>query len=104
MNWLVLLISFALGVMMGAWLTGLLARSRPQWSDRRRLFTAASVLPVFTLLLTLAGVAWTIVSGPGPGENMQGLAVAATATVGAILALLTLVGGLVGAVLARRRS
>jgi len=104
MNWLVLLLAFSLAVVVGAWLAGVLARRRPQWSGRRRLFVAALVLPAFVLIASLAGIAWITVSGPGTGENMQDLAVVATATVGGIFALLTLVGGLVGAVLALRRS
>ena len=104
MNWLVLLIAFSLAVLAGAWLAGLLARRRLRWGDRRRLFVAASVLPALVLLASLAGIAWIVVSGPGTGENMQDLAVVATATVGGILALLTFVGSLVGAVVALRRS
>ena len=103
MNWLVLLIAFSLGVVIGGWLSRLLARSRPQWTDRKRLFVAASVLPAFTLLLTLVGIVWVIVSGPGTGENMQDLAVFATAGVGGIFAILTLLGSLVGGSLARSR-
>ena len=104
MNWLVLLLAFSLAVLTGAWLAGLLAGKRPQWSGRRRLFVAAAVLPALVLFASLAGIAWIIVSGPGTGENMQDLAVVATATVGGILALLTFVGSLVGAVVALRRS
>ena len=104
MNWLVMLIAFSLAVLMGAWLAGLLARSRPQWSDRRRLLVAASVLPGFALFATLAGIAWVIAVGPGRGENMQDLAVVATAGVGGFFAILALAGGFVGAWLAQRRS
>ena len=104
MNWLTLLIAFSLAVLLGAGLAGLLSRSRPQWSDRRRLFVAALILPGFALVATLAGIAWLLLTGPGTGENMQDLAVWATAVVGGVLTLLTFVGGLVGALLALRRS
>ena len=103
MNWSFLLIAFALAVFMGASLARFFARSRPEWSARRRLLTAASVLPFFTLVMTIAGVLWVLISGPGTGENMQDLAVAATAVVGALVAALALIGGLVGAGLVQRR-
>ena len=103
MNWSLLLIAFAMAVFMGSSLARFLTRSRPEWSPRRRLLTAASVLPSFMLAMTVLGVAWVVISGPGTGENMQDLAVAATAAGGGFFALLALVGGLVGAALAQRR-
>ena len=103
MNWTFLLIAFSLAVFMGASLARFLARSRPEWSARRRLLTSASVLPAFTVVMTIAGLGFVLVSGPAPGENMQDLALIATAVVGAFVALLALAGGLVGAGLAQRK-
>ena len=104
MNWLVMLIAFSLAVAMGAWLASLLARSRPRWSDRRRLVVAASILPGFALLATLVGIGWVIAIGPGTGENMRDLAIAVTAGVGGFFAILAFVGGFIGASLAQPRK
>ena len=104
MNWLTLLLAFSLAMATGAWLARLFEQSRPQWNRRRRLLVAALVLPIFVVFATLVGIAWIVVVGPGTGENMQDLAVVATAAVGGVFALLTFIGGLVGASLAQRRS
>ena len=104
MNWSALIVAFAVAVVMGAFLANLLERRRLDWSARRRLWTAAAVLPGFILAATLVGIAIILFTGPGSGENMRDLAVAATAAVGGIFALIALVGGLVGASFARRRQ
>ena len=104
MNWLVMILAFAVAVMTGGFLAGTLARSRAGWSARRRKFTAAAALPLFLLLLTAAGVVFVFVSGPGEGENMQDLAVAATLVVGGVFAFTTFIGGMVGASLSERRE
>ncbi len=102
MNWLVLILAFCIAVLMGAFLANLLARSRPGWSARRQLWTAASALPIFIMLATVFGLAWILVSGPGKGENMQDLAVVVTAMIGAFFAAVALIGGLVGGSFAQR--
>ena len=102
MNWLVLIGAFGISVLMGAFLANLLERSRPGWSVRRRLWAAASVLPIFILLATVIGLVWVLVSGPGKGENMQDLALVVTAMIGALFAAVALVGGLVGGSFAQR--
>ena len=103
MNWSLLLIAFSLAVLMGASLARFIARSWPEWTARRRLLTAASVLPSFTLLTTIVGVVWVLVSGPRTGENMQDLAVVATAAIGGFFAVLAFIGSFVGASLAQQR-
>jgi hypothetical protein len=102
MNWLVLILAFCLAVLLGAFLARLLERSRTAWSARRRIWAAAAVLPGFIVLATIAAVAWVVSVGPGTGENMQDLAVAATVAVGVIFALVALLGGFVGASYAQR--
>ena len=104
MNWLALIAAFSIALLVGASMARLLTLNRPSWTPRRRLWTAASVLPGFILLATLAGIGFILVTGPGRGENMQDLAVAATATVGAIFGLIALLGGLVGASFAIREG
>ena len=102
MNWLVLILAFAIAVLVGGYLARLLERSRPAWSARRRLWTAAIVLPAFLILATIVGLVWLLAVGPGTGENMQDLALTVTAFVGGLFALLTMIGGLVGATFAQR--
>ena len=102
MNWLALILAFCVAVLMGAFLASLLERSRPNWGARRRLWAAASALPLFILLATAAGLAWILVAGPGTGENMQDLALVVTAMIGALFAVVALVGGLVGGSFAQR--
>ena len=97
MNWLVLIFAFCIGAFMGAFFSRLAGRSRPNWTDKRRLWVAALILPCVLGLLTLGAMAWIVVTGPGDGENMQDLALVVTAIVGSILAGLALLGGLVGA-------
>jgi hypothetical protein len=103
MNWSMLFIAFALAVIMGMAFAALLAQMRPQWSARRRMVVAALWLPAVVLILTAIGFAVILLSGPGTGENMKDLALAATAAMGGFFALLGFLGGLVGAALAQRR-
>ena len=102
MNWLVLILAFAIAVLIGGFLARWLERSRSDWSARRRIWTAAAVLPAFLILATLVAVAWVLAIGPGEGENMQDLAVAVTIAIGAWFAVVTLLGGLAGAHFASR--
>ena len=103
MNWSMLFIAFALAVIMGMAFAALLAQLRPQWSPRRRMLIAALWLPGVIFILTLIGLFVVLVSGPGTGENMKDLALAATAAIGGFFALLGFLGGLIGAALAQRR-
>ena len=104
MNWLALIAAFAIAVLVGGLLARWLERSRADWTRRRRLWTAASVLPAFILLATAVGITVIVAWGPGSGENMQDLAVAATAMVGVIFAVIALLGGLVGASFAEAKG
>jgi hypothetical protein len=103
MNWSMLFIAFALAVIMGLAFSALLLQLRPQWSPRKRMLVAASWLPAVVILLTLAGLMIVHMSGPGVHEGMRDLAFKATATLGAVFALLGFLGGLVGAALANRK-
>lgn len=103
MNWTILLLNFALAVFMGAGSASLFAQTRPGWSRRKQLFAAALVLPAVTLLLTLAGLAYVLLSGAGAGENMQDLAIATMAAVGTFFAAVAFAGGVVGAVMTQRK-
>ena len=102
MNWTFLLFSFCIAVLAGAIGATTLARMFPHWSERRRLWTAALLLPALTLFFTAVGIVVALATGPGEGENMQDLIVASIATMGALFALLALVGGLIGAALRQR--
>ena len=103
MNWIALIVAFAIALAVGAIAGRLLERSRPVWSARRRLWTAALALPGFILLVTLAGIGFLSLAGPGSGENMQDLAVVVTAFIGLVFAIVALIGGLAGATFAARQ-
>ena len=100
MNWTLVLVGFSLAVLMGAALVSLLVTIRPEWSARRRRLTAASILPVITLVATLLGILFVATAKHGESQRMEDLAIAALATIGGGLTLLALVGGLIGATLA----
>ena len=104
MNVTLVLIGFALAVLMGAGLSALLTTLTPGWSARRRLLTAASVLPALTAAATVAGVLFVRSSDHGQGERMEELATAALMTIGGGFTMLALAGGLVGAFLSQRRG
>ena len=104
MNWLVLIVTFAIAVMIGSFLAARLERSRPDWSPRRRKWTAAAALPVFIVLATMAGIALTMVITPAPGEGSRALYSGIYAMVGAVFFVITLVGGLIGAAAAVRKE
>ena len=103
MNWTVPLIAFFVAVMAGAWLDGRLWRSRSGWTRRRRIIRASLPLPALMLLAGLGGILWTLVRGPGQGENMTDLAIAVYLFMGVMFALFTFAGGLLGASMAERR-
>ena len=102
MNWAVILIAFIFAVLAAAWVHGVLARRRPEWSERRLMIGATLALPILILIASVAGIAFVLVSGPGKGENMQDLAVAVIAAMGGLFSLVAITGGLVGVSLARR--
>jgi hypothetical protein len=104
MNWLVLIISFAIAVLIGSFLASRLERSRPEWSPRRRKWTAAAALPAFIVFATIAGIAVTMVITPAPGEGYTSLYSGIYAMVGAVFFIITLLGGLVGAAAAVRKD
>jgi predicted permease len=103
MTWTLVLLGFGLTVLMGAGLASLLATLRPEWSARRRLLTASSVLPAITAFATLLGILFVATAEHGESEQMEDLAIAAIVTIGGGFTLLALFGGLIGAVLAARR-
>ncbi|MGH7125765.1 MAG: hypothetical protein ACREFI_15425 [Stellaceae bacterium] len=103
MNMSLLLIGFSLAVLMGAGLAALLATVKPEWSVRRRQLTAASALPVITAVATLLGILSIWNFERGRSESVEGLAIAAVATIGAEFIAIALVGGLLGAILSGRR-
>jgi L-lactate permease len=103
MTWTLVLLGFGLTVLMGAGLASLLTTMRPEWSARRRLLTAASVLPGITAVATLVGLLFIATAEHGESERVEDLAMAAMATIGGGFTILALVGGLIGALLAGRR-
>jgi hypothetical protein len=102
MNWTPFLFAFCLAVITAAIAATVIARMRPHWSPRKQLLCAAFALPSATLLATLLGLLAILLTGPGPGENMQDLAIAAVGTIGLLFTLIAMVGGLVGALLRQR--
>lgn len=104
MNWLVLIISFAIAVLIGSFLASRLERSRPDWSPRRRKWTAAAALPAFIVLATIAGIGLTFFITPAPGEGYRSLYSGIYAIVGTVFFVITLIGGLVGAGAAVRKE
>ena len=101
MNWLVPILTFVIAIWLSVFLARLLERNRTGWTDRRRAWVAASVLPAFILFLTFVGMAWILI-GPGPRKGLLDLWLVVTAALGAVCAAVALVGGLVGASFARR--
>jgi hypothetical protein len=97
------LIAFALAVLMGASFAALLAQMRPAWSKRRRMFTAASALPLITIIATLIGLLFIATQGGGADDSMRDLALAAIGMLGGVFAFIAFGGGLVGAALAQHR-
>ena len=90
-------------MIMGLAFSALLIQMRPQWSPRKRMLVAASWLPAVVILLTLVGMVVVHLSGPGVHEGMRDLAFKATATLGAVFAVIGFAGSLVGAALANRK-
>ena len=103
MTWTFVLIGFALAVFMGSALVSLIVTIRPEWSPRRRRLAAASVLPAITAVATLLGILFVKTANHDVTRQMEDLAIAALATIGAGSTLVAWVGGLVGATLTSRR-
>ena len=97
------MLGFALSVLMGAGLVALLASVKPDWSARRRRLTAASVLPVITVIATGLGVLYIVAGNHDATRQMRDLAVSAMLAIGAGFTFVSLAGGLIGATLAGRR-
>ena len=104
MNWLVLIVAFAIAVLIGSFVAGKLERSRPEWGARRRMWTAALALPAFIVVASIAGVGLTMVTTPAPGEGYRDLYGAVYAIIGAVFFVIALIGGLVGAGAAVRKN
>ena len=100
MNWTIVGIGFALAVLMGAGLMSLLATIRPEWTDRKRQLTAATILPAITAVMTLLGIVIVWSSNRGQDKQMVDLAIAALATIGGGFTLMALVGGFIGTAVA----
>ena len=103
MNWTFVLIGFGIAVFMGSALVSLLLTIRPEWSERRRRLTAASVLPAITALATLLGMLFVATSNHGQSQRTEDLAINGLLWIGGGLTLLAWIGGLVGATLTSRR-
>ena len=104
MNWLVLIVSFAIAAMVGAFLAAMFERSRPEWSPRRRLWAAALALPGFIALSTLFAIGCTMATISEGGEGNRDLVSAVYTMVGGLFFLITLAGGLAGAFAALRKD
>ena len=104
MNWLVLIIAFAVALMIGAFAATMLERSRPEWSPMRRLWTAALALPGFIALATLFAVGCTMAAMSGPGQGNRDLVTAVYTMVGIVFLLISLVGSLIGAGIVVRKG
>ena len=103
MNWSAFIIAFGVAVIVGAFLEPRIADARPSWSVQRRRLAAASLLPALILSVTILGLLWVLLAGPGAGENMQDLALFVTGAIGLLFAVLTLAAGFLGASVAGRR-
>ena len=97
MSWLALIVAFAISVAVGGFVARLLERSRPEWSPRRRKWTAAAALPAFIALATIVGIGLTMVTIPAPGVGYRALYSGIYAMVGTVFFVIALLGGLVGA-------
>lgn len=97
------MMGFALSVLMGAGLVALLAAVRPEWSARKRQYSAALVLPVITIVATLLGLLFIVAGNHDSTDQMKDLAISALIAIGGGFTFLSFAGGLVGATLAGRR-
>ena len=103
MDWTFVLIGFAMAVFMGSALVSLFKTIRPEWRERRKRLTAASILPAITAVATLIGMLIVATSNHDQDRQMVDLALATLASIGGGFTLLAWIGGLVGATLTSRR-
>ena len=103
MNWTVVIFVFCAAAAMGAFLLSRLERSRPDWSARRRLWTAALILPLFIVFATFSSIGCTMVTLPVGGEGNRDLVIGVYGIIGGILSIIALIGSLVGAKVSARK-
>ena len=104
MNWTMILIGFSLAVLMGAGLRAFLVTLRPEWSARKRVVVASSVLPAITLVVS--GLVLMILELNRPsdvGGGMHDLALRVVMMIGGLFTVTAFVGGLIGAILSQAR-
>ena len=95
----VLLIAVVGGALVAAAIATALRHSSLGWRRGRRVAAAAGALPAAILLAAFAGVIWAWLTLPEHGEGNRDLVTFVVVLIGAVFALATLVGGLVGAAL-----
>lgn len=94
MIWALIAAGFFLAATMGAALASLFTTMKPEWSRKRRLFTAASVLPAITLA---AGLGFALLSFLAADASIRGPVFIVISAWTAGFALLGLAGGFLGA-------
>jgi hypothetical protein len=99
MIWALLAAGFFVAATMGAAVASLLTTIRPEWPRKRRLLTAASVLPAITLV---AGLGVAILGCSTSGPMMRGAIFLVILAWAAGFALLGFVGGFLGALTSAR--
>ena len=102
MNWLFPSIAFLIGAMVAALMSDRWSRTAPEWSQLRRMLSAAAVVPLVIFILALLGSAWAYATLPDSGEGGREIVIFVLILVGSVLGVSALVGGLVGAGLAER--
>jgi hypothetical protein len=103
MNWTALFVAAAFGGIVAARIvaTEHFRASRP--GRIRRVLTASAAVPLVLALLTLIAVIWARLTQPEYGEGNRDVVTFVLVLIGGVSAIVTLVGGLVGAALAERR-
>lgn len=94
MLWALFAAGFFLAATMGAALASLFTTIRPEWRRKRRLLTAASVLPGITLVAGLALAVFVYATGEAMMRSALFIVILAWA---AGFAILGFVGGILGA-------
>jgi uncharacterized membrane protein len=104
MNWITFMIAFAVGGAVAAPVTGMLKRKRSGWGRARRSLCAAALVPLAIFAVAIAAIAWTQATGPAQGEHNRDPTSLVIIVFAAVVAICTLIGGLVGAALAERQE
>jgi heme/copper-type cytochrome/quinol oxidase subunit 2 len=104
MNWLVLLLAFAVGAIAAAAAAKRFRRRAPGWRRARRVVIAAAVVPAAILVLLLIGTVWTYAALPAGGESGRDMAIFIYRLVAIVLSIPAFIGGLVGAAIVERWS